>query len=487
MAKHALKITRKENFPVWYQEVVARAELADNSVVRGCMVIRPYGYAIWENIQKVLDKKIKACGVQNAYFPLLIPLEFLEREAEHIEGFAKECAVVTHHRLKAGKDGGLVPDGKLEKPYIIRPTSETIIGESFSKWVHSYRDLPMKINQWANVMRWEMRTRLFLRTSEFLWQEGHNVFEDAEEAEEDTRKMLSVYQSLMEDYLAIYGLAGKKTEDEKFPGAVNTYSIEAMMQDGKSLQSCTSHNLGQNFTQSSGIKFTDKDGEEKFAHSTSWGMSTRIIGALIMSHSDDDGLVLPPKIAPYKAVIIPVVNDEEKRGDIEEYCEKLKKALGERVLFDNSEKNTSDKKWDWIRKGVPIRIEIGAREVDANKVFFVRRDNVMDKKTLDFDKFVGAYKGLLEDMQKVLGERNQANLKANIVVVDDVKKIAETFRKGLQTPSGHNKLSGQNKFVSVPKEWWGDKELEKIMKEYKLSYRCMPFEMEGRVVIGKSY
>jgi len=474
MVKHALKITREQNFPEWYQEVVARAELADNSVVRGCMVIRPYGYAIWENIKAVLDVKIKECGVQNAYFPLLIPLEFLEREAEHVEGFAKECAVVTHHRLEAGEDGSLVPAGKLEKPYIIRPTSETIIGESFSKWVQSYRDLPMKINQWANVMRWEMRTRMFLRTSEFLWQEGHNVFANADEAEEDARKMLGVYRNLMEDYLAIYGLDGQKTEDEKFPGAVATYTIEAMMQDGKALQSCTSHNLGQNFTKSSGIKFTNEDGQEQFAYSTSWGMSTRIIGALIMSHSDDDGLVLPPKIAPYKAVIIPVINNETRTDDINKYCEKLKVSLGERVLFDNSAKKTSDKKWDWIRKGVPIRIEIGAREVDENKVFFVRRDNVMDKKTLGREEFLGAYEGLLDEMHKILAERNLANLKENIIVVDDMKKIEKSFKVG-------------TKFVSVPKEWWGNEILNKMMEEFKFSYRCMPFEMEGRVILGKSY
>lgn len=485
MAKHALKITRKQNFPEWYQEVVSRAELADNSVVRGCMVIRPYGYAIWENIKNILDKKIKENGVQNAYFPLLIPLEFLEREAEHIEGFAKECAVVTHHRLK-GEDGGLVPDGKLEKPYIIRPTSETIIGESFSKWVRSHRDLPMKINQWANVMRWEMRTRMFLRTSEFLWQEGHNVFATAKEAEEDTRKMLGVYQSVMEDCLAIYGLAGQKTEDEKFPGAVATYTIEAMMQDGKALQSCTSHNLGQNFTKSSNIKFTDQDGKEQFAYSTSWGMSTRIIGALIMSHSDDDGLVLPPAVAPYKAVIIPVINDESRRNDIIQYCQQLKKSLDEtegrsniplsnaRVLFDNSAKKTSDKKWDWIRKGVPIRIEIGSREVDENKVFFVRRDEVMNKRILDRKEFIESYEGLLSELHDVLCQRNKENLKANIKIVDDMKNIKKAFK-------------GEAKFVSVPKEWWGNDILDKMMKECKFSYRCMPFEMEGRVILGKSY
>jgi len=358
MAKNALNITRQQNFSEWYQEVVARAELADNSVVRGCMVIKPYGYAIWENIKAVLDKKIKDLGVQNAYFPLLIPIEFLEREAEHIDGFAKECAVVTHHRLKADENGKLEPDGKLEKPYIIRPTSETIIGESFSKWVQSYRDLPMKINQWANVMRWEMRPRMFLRTSEFLWQEGHNVFETSEEAESDSRKMLEVYQDLLENYLAISGLPGKKTEDEKFPGAVNTYTIEAIMQDGKALQACTSHNLGQKFTKASEIKFNDRNEQEQYAYSTSWGATTRLIGGLIMSHSDDDGLVLPPAIAPYKAVIIPVIHDESKTEVIMEYCENLKSELETmnnnanygKIFIDNSHENSSNKNWNGLEK-----------------------------------------------------------------------------------------------------------------------------------------
>jgi prolyl-tRNA synthetase len=474
MVKHALKTMRKHNFPEWYQEVVTRAELADNSVVRGCMVIRPYGYAIWENIQKLLDAKIKGRGVQNAYFPLLIPLEFLEKEARHIEGFAKECAVVTHHRLKKDENGRLMPEGKLEAPYIIRPTSETIIGESFSKWIRSYRDLPMKINQWANIMRWEMRPRVFLRTSEFLWQEGHNVFATAEEAETDVLEMLEVYQELMTKSLAIYGLAGKKTEDEKFPGAVNTYTIEAMMQDGKALQSCTSHNLGQNFTKSSGIKFTGMDGQERFAYSTSWGMSTRIIGALIMSHSDDDGLVLPPVIAPYKAVIIPIINDEGKAEEILTYCKKLREVLGEKVLLDDSAKSVPDKKWDWIRKGAPIIIEIGTREVNENTVSFVRRDDVLKKQTMGFDEFVKSYEGLLDELHKILSERNKTNLKEKFIEVDDIAELSEIFKK-------------ENKFVSLPARLWGNKELNEIMKENKLSYRCLPFEMNERVIVGKSY
>ena len=374
--KNALKNSRKDNFSEWYQEVIDRSDLAENSCVRGCMVIKPYGFKLWENIKKVLNDKIEELGVENAYFPLLIPLEFLEKEAEHVEGFAKETAVVTHHRLVA-KDGKLIPDGELESPYVIRPTSETIIGESFSKWIHSYRDLPFKINQWANVMRWEMRTRLFLRTSEFLWQEGHNVFATADEAKHDARKMLYVYNDLLQNYLAIGGLCGQKTEDEKFPGAVNTYTIESIMQDGKALQSCTSHNLGQNFTRSSNIKFTAASGLEEFAYSTSWGLSTRIIGALIMSHSDDDGLVLPPKIAPYKLVIIPVIHDENNAAKILEYCDKIKKATG--GFVDLSNKTSADKKWDWIRKGAPLRLEIGIKEVESNNIFYIRRDKLIEK------------------------------------------------------------------------------------------------------------
>jgi prolyl-tRNA synthetase len=412
--------------------------------------------------------------VKNAYFPLLIPVEFLEREAEHVEGFAKECAVVTHHKLKAGKDGGLVPDGKLEKPYVIRPTSETIIGESFSKWVQSYRDLPMKINQWANIIRWEMRPRLFLRTSEFLWQEGHNVFETADEAEADAKQMLEVYDELLEGTLAISGLPGKKTEDEKFPGAVTTYTIESMMQDGKALQACTSHNLGQNFSKSSNIKFSDKDGKEQFAYTTSWGVSTRLIGGLIMSHSDDDGLVLPPKIAPYQAVIIPIVNNEARRGDIEAYCEKLRVALGEKILVDNSFKSASDKKWDWIRKGVPVRIEIGAREVDDKKVFFTRRDKLTEKNTLGFSEFIKSFSGILEDMHDCLLTKSKENLEKNIVEINEVSKVDEIFKK-------------QTCFISIPAKWFGNAKLEAIMKKHTVTYRCQPFDREDRLIIGKSY
>lgn len=473
MSKTALKVTREENFADWYQELIKEGQLADISCVRGCMVIRPYGYAIWENMKEAFDKKIKELGVQNAYFPLLIPLEFLAKEAEHVEGFAKECAVVTHHKLSV-KDGKLQPDGELEEPYIIRPTSETIIGNSFSKWINSYRDLPLKINQWANVMRWEKRTRLFLRTSEFLWQEGHTVFATEKEAEEDARKMLEAYNWFHKNFLAIYGFNGKKTEDEKFPGAVNTYSIESMMQDGKALQSCTSHNLGQNFAKSSEIKFTTEKGDIQYAYTSSWGSSTRMMGALFLSHSDDDGLVLPPSIAPYKAVIIPVIHNDEGKGKIMQYCEKLKNALGEKVLIDDSNKKPQDKKWEWIKKGAPIRIEIGNKEVDSNNVFYVVRTDVMNKNISSFSEFVNNYNSILHNIQNNLLENNKKHLFDNTIVVNNINEISDIFESS-------------TKFVAIDKNLWKNEELEKIMEKYSLSYRNMPFEMYGKVVIGKSY
>jgi len=474
MPKNALNITREKNFSEWYQEVISRAELADNSVVRGCMVIRPYGYSIWENIRNTLDKQIKNLGVQNAYFPLLIPLEFLEKEAEHIDGFAKECAVVTHHRLKQ-TDKGLEPDGKLEKPYIIRPTSETIIGESFSNWINSYRDLPMKINQWANVVRWEMRPRLFLRTSEFLWQEGHNVFATQEEAKEDAQKMLNVYKDLMENLLAISGIPGQKTEDEKFPGADSTYTIESMMQDGKALQSCTSHDLGQHFTKASNIKFTDADTKEQFAYSNSWGITTRLIGSLIMSHSDDDGLVLPPYVAPYKVVIIPVIHDESQKSDILKYCQDIKNRIGDNVYIDDSYKKTPDKKWDWVRKGAPIIMEIGKRELEEEKVYYMIRYLGQDgKKSESLNEFVSNYKDLLKSIHNKMLEKNKKHLEQSIKTAETLMEIENIFKK-------------QTCFISIPAKFWNNKHLEDIMEKYKVSYRCYPFDDKERLIIAKSY
>jgi len=472
--KHALNITREENFPEWYQEVVLRSDLAESSNTRGAMIIKPYGYAIWENIKNILDKKIKEQGVQNACFPALIPVELMEKEAEHISGFAKECVVITHHRL-IEKDGQLIPDGKLEKPYILRPTSETIIGESFSKWVKSYRDLPLKINQWANVFRWEMRPRIFLRTSEFFWQEGHCVFASEEEADTNARAMLDVYNDIFENYLAIHGICGQKTEDEKFAGANKTYTIESMMQDGKALQSCTSHNLGQNFAKASNIKFTNENQEERYAWTSSWGFSTRSIGGLIMSHSDDDGLVLPPKIAPYQMVIIPVIHDESKKSDIIEYCLKIKNSLTDcRVLIDDSYDTPQNKKWNWIRKGVPVRLEIGERDMENNSIFFARRDRLMEKNSVAFDEFIIKHQSIIDDLQNTLLQRTKESLRNNTIRVETVQELKDIARN-------------QIKFFNVPLKFFGNTDLQEFMDENALSFRCIPFNESDRVIIAKSY
>ncbi|SCA63159.1 Proline--tRNA ligase [Chlamydiales bacterium SCGC AG-110-P3] len=384
----AITPTRKEDFPEWYQQVVKAADLAENAPVRGCMVVKPWGYGIWERIQRQLDDRIKATGHENAYFPLFIPLSFFEKEAAHVEGFAKECAVVTHHRLEE-KDGRLVPAGELEEPLVVRPTSETIIGHSFSKWVQSYRDLPLLINQWANVIRWEMRPRVFLRTTEFLWQEGHTVHATETEARDESLCMLEVYRSFMEGVLAIPVIAGEKSPGERFPGAVNTYTCEAMMQDGKALQAGTSHYLGQNFAKASDIKFNDADGEIKYAHTTSWGVTTRMIGAMIMVHSDDDGLCLPPKIAPKEVVILPVVPKEEQREAVMEYADKIAEELRARyyhdqrltVTVDRRDLRGGEKNWEWIKKGIPIRLEVGPRDVEAENVMLCRRDKPHKEKS----------------------------------------------------------------------------------------------------------
>ena len=379
--KTAITPTREENYPEWYQQVIKAADLAETSPVRGCMVIKPWGYAIWENIQKELDRRFKATGHKNAYFPLFIPMRYLQKEADHVDGFAKECAVVTHSRLEADENGQLQPAGPLDEPLIVRPTSETIIGELFAKWVQSYRDLPLLINQWANVVRWEMRTRLFLRTSEFLWQEGHTVHATEEEAMEETRTMLDVYADFSEKYLAMPVIKGEKTEAERFPGAVSTYSIEAMMQDKKALQAGTSHFLGQNFAKSSSIKFLNAESKEEYAWTTSWGVSTRLVGGLIMTHSDDDGLVLPPAIAPAHIVILPVTPKPDSREAVLEYCRNLKQSLEAqsyldepiRVELDDRDIRGGEKTWSWVKKGVPVRIEVGPRDMEKDAVFYAKK------------------------------------------------------------------------------------------------------------------
>ncbi|WP_228243877.1 proline--tRNA ligase [Porphyrobacter sp. GA68] len=389
--RHALDVKRADDFAQWYQAVIAAADMAEESGVRGCMIIKPWGYGIWERIQRLLDDRIKATGHQNAYFPLFIPLSYFEREADHVEGFAKEMAVVTHHRLVADGNGGLVPDpeARLEEPLVVRPTSETIIGEAMARWVQSWRDLPLKLNQWANVVRWEMRTRMFLRTSEFLWQEGHTAHADAAEAKEHTLRMLEVYRACAEEDLALPVIAGEKPENERFPGAVETWSIEAMMQDGKALQAGTSHYLGTNFAAAAGIRYQDRGGQQQLAHTTSWGVSTRMIGGIIMTHGDDDGLRVPPKLAPYQVIILPMLRDVPEDAALIDYCEGLRATLagqtafGEplRVLLDTRPGKVAGKRWDWVRRGAPLIVEVGGRDLENGTVSLLRRDRLWDKDT----------------------------------------------------------------------------------------------------------
>ena len=386
MIKHALNVTREADFNAWYQAVITEADLAEESGVRGCMVIRPWGYGIWERIQRLLDDRIKATGHENCYFPLFIPLSYFEKEADHVEGFAKEMAVVTHHRLISDGKGGLMPDpaAKLEEPLIVRPTSETVIGTAFSRWVQSWRDLPILINQWANVVRWEMRTRMFLRTAEFLWQEGHTAHASAEEAREETMKMLEVYRSFSEECCAMPMIAGEKPENERFPGAVSTYSIEGIMQDGKALQAATSHFLGTTFSKAQDIKFQNSGGELELAQTTSWGMTTRMIGAAIMIHGDDDGMRVPPRIAPWQIVIVPMLRDNDEDAALVDYCKALQgdlaklSAFGEpvRALLDLKGAKAATKRWGWVKKGAPVIIEVGGRDMAGGNVSVIRRDRL---------------------------------------------------------------------------------------------------------------
>ncbi|MEE4204961.1 MAG: aminoacyl--tRNA ligase-related protein [Erythrobacter sp.] len=429
--RHALTVKREDDFAKWYQEVIAAADLAEESGVRGCMVIKPWGYGIWERIQRLMDDRIKAAGIANAYFPLFIPLSNFTREAEHVEGFAKEMAVVTHHRLIADGKGGLVPDpeAKLEEPLVVRPTSETIIGDAMARWVQSWRDLPLSLNQWANVVRWEMRTRMFLRTSEFLWQEGHTAHESREDALKETHRALEMYRACAEDDLALPVIAGEKPENERFPGAVETWSIEAMMQDGKALQAGTSHYLGTNFAHAAGIRYQDREGAQQFCHTTSWGTSTRLVGGVIMTHGDDDGLRVPPRIAPHQVVILPMLRDAPEDAALLEYCESLRgeiagrTALGEpvRVLLDKSPGKASAKRWDWVRKGAPLILEVGPRDMEGGKVAMLRRDALWNaengKPAMQFTPrgdFASGVGSLLEEIQQGLFEEARTRRDANI-------------------------------------------------------------------------
>lgn len=474
----AITPTREENYPEWYQQVIKAADLAETSPVRGCMVIKPWGYAIWENIQKELDKRFKATGHKNAYFPLFIPMRYLQKEADHVDGFAKECAVVTHSRLEADENGQLQPAGPLDEPLIVRPTSETIIGELFAKWVQSYRDLPLLINQWANVVRWEMRTRLFLRTSEFLWQEGHTVHATQDEAMEETRTMLDVYADFSETYLAMPVIKGEKTEAERFPGAVSTYSIEAMMQDKKALQAGTSHFLGQNFAKSSSIKFLNAESKEEHAWTTSWGVSTRLVGGLIMTHSDDDGLVLPPAIAPAHVVILPVTPKPDSRDAVLQYCRDLKQALeaqsylGEpvRVELDDRDIRGGEKTWSWVKKGVPIRIEVGPRDMEKDAVFYARRDKaVKDKISQDKTSFVSEITALLENIQNKLFQKAKAFEKSHTQTIDNKEDFEAYFA---------NEDAG---YASVG--FCLDSQLEdELAKRLKITVRCIPNDTVSETV-----
>ncbi|MHA7840900.1 MAG: proline--tRNA ligase [Gammaproteobacteria bacterium] len=482
MSKTAITPTRQENYPEWYQQVVSQAELAENSPVRGCMVINPWGYGIWEAMQQDMDRRFKETGHMNAYFPLLIPLSHLEKEADHVEGFAKECAVVTHHRLVEDGKGGLKPDGLLEEPLVIRPTSETIIGAMYAKWVQSYRDLPILINQWANVMRWEMRTRLFLRTSEFLWQEGHTAHATREEAMEETLKMLDVYANFSEEILAMPVIKGEKICIERFPGAVNTYCIEAMMQDRKALQAGTSHFLGQNFAKASNIQFQSETGQREYVWTTSWGTSTRMVGGLIMTHSDDDGLVLPPRVAPYHVVIIPIYRNEEERQRVLEYCERLQNRLKEqdyarapvRVHLDSREINGGEKSWYWIKKGVPLRLEVGPRDMAKNSVFMGRRDiPPREKESLSIDTIVENTPALLEDIQRTLLQRAKDFQQTHSYEINDYESFKAFF-----TPNNKDKPEIHGGFVySYAID---DPSIEEYIKPLKVTARCIPLDQEEK-------
>ncbi|MFV0445897.1 MAG: proline--tRNA ligase [Planctomycetaceae bacterium] len=473
--KSAIEPTREMDYPEWYQQVIKAADLAENSDVRGCMVIKPWGYAIWENIQQALDRMFKETGHENAYFPLFIPKSFLEKEAEHVEGFAKECAVVTHHRLEPGKDGGLVPAGPLEEPLIVRPTSETIIGSTYARWVQSWRDLPIKINQWANVVRWELRTRLFLRTAEFLWQEGHTAHATRVEAEEETRQMLDVYADFAENWMAMPVIKGEKTAGERFPGAVNTYSIEAMMQDRKALQAGTSHFLGQNFSHAQEIKFQNQAGELEYAWTTSWGVSTRLIGGLIMTHADDDGLVLPPRLAPKHVVILPIYRNDDERAKVIPYCESLKTELQAqsyaggslRVHIDDRDLRGGEKKWLYVKKGVPLRLEIGPKDIEKNGVFVGRRDTGATG-SQDRAQFLATVTQTLAEIQQHLFDRSLAYRRQHTRTIDSLDEFKAWF-----TTTNDDKPEIHGGFA-LCHFTDGASEMEAVLKDLKVTPRCVP-------------
>ncbi|MBC6401489.1 MAG: proline--tRNA ligase [Ekhidna sp.] len=483
--------SRSEDYSLWYNELVKKAGLAENSPVRGCMVIKPYGFAIWEKMQQTLDQMFKETGHENAYFPLLIPKSFLNREADHVEGFAKECAVVTHYRLKTDEEGaGVVvdPEARLEEELIVRPTSETVIWDAYKNWIQSYRDLPLLINQWANVMRWEMRTRLFLRTAEFLWQEGHTAHATKEEARSETRQMLEVYAGFVEDYMAIPVIKGVKTESERFAGAVDTFCIEAMMQDGKALQAGTSHFLGQNFAKAFDVKFTTKEGKEEFVWGTSWGVSTRLMGALIMAHADDDGLVLPPKLAPIQVIIVPVYFKDEDLEKITKAVNPILDALKERgisVKFDTRDTHKPGWKFaEYELKGVPLRLAIGPKDLEKGTVEVARRDT-KEKSLQPMDSIVEHVAKLLENIQDNIYSKAATFREENTKEANSWEEFRELVEQGF-----------------VYAHWDGTTETEdKIKEETKATIRCIPLNQtkekgkciftgepsQGRVLFAKAY
>lgn len=480
--KNAISPARAEDYAQWYQQVVRAADMAEMSGVRGCMVIKPWGYGAWELMQQDLDRRFKETGHDNCYFPVFIPLSYFQKEAEHVEGFAKEMAIVTHHRLSM-KDGVLTPDAELEEPLVVRPTSETVIGEAMSKWIKSYRDLPVKLNQWANVVRWEMRPRILLRTAEFLWQEGHTAHETYEDAMAETKLIHQMYQDFVEEVLALPVIPGEKPANERFPGAANSYSIEAMMQDGRALQAGTSHYLGQNFSKSIGIQFQNREGSLEYVHTTSWGVSTRLLGALVMTHGDDDGMRMPPRLAPQQVVIAPILREDSDRQKVMAYCEGLKSELQAqtyaghplRVRLDVRDISGADKKWEWIKKGVPLLLEIGPRDMEGNKVCITRRDRLAEgKRFVGRDEFIKTAADELSSIQRDLFKEALAFQQKRLVT--NIKNKADF--------SAYFAKDAESGFVNgvgfVRAKWSGNPASLKILDDLGVTVRCIPFDQDGK-------
>lgn len=489
--KTAISPTRAENYNEWYQKVVRASDIAELSGVRGCQILKAWGYGIWEQMQRDMDRRFKETGHENYYFPLYIPLSYFQREADHVEGFAKEMAIVTHHRLTK-KDGKLVPDGELEEPLVIRPTSETIIGESMAKWIQSYRDLPLLLNQWANVSRWEMRPRILLRTAEFLWQEGHTAHETYEDAMIETKKMLEVYRAFAEEVLAVPVITGEKIPAERFPGAVNTYCIEAMMQDGKALQAGTSHYLGHSFAKACNIQFQSREGKLEYVHTTSWGTSTRLMGAMVMTHGDDNGMRVPPRVAPYQVVIIPVTREGADNEAVRVYCEELRADLlsstyeGEsiRIKIDARDIPGGDKRWEWIKRGAPLILEVGPKDIANRQVCVTRRDRLEEGKVFeDRAVFCGNIGHRLGAIQKALFDAACALRKERTAT--NIKDWAafEAYFSG----DGENSFNGKQGFVRA--KWCGDEASLAKLEPLGVTVRCIPFDQNGNegtcVLTGK--